>query len=205
MFFRTEKITADIVMMTNPLNNKQCSDHVSSLVSERLFRDACRSFYLKKNPEEAIEKLCESLKSDSVHLGSIKLRAEIFFSVNLPEKALDDFMTAGALYPDNTAIIISIAACLNALGRYEKALDFCNRAEKIIKPSEKNLEEPLSDLKTVILLNMSKDFDKLRFVGSEEGFFAYCPEMARSRQRNLSLPEKNRLRKRIEELNLRTV
>lgn len=192
-------------MMSDTLKNKQCSSHISNIVAERLFREACRSFYLKRNYEDAVEKLCKSLSLDAVHLGSLKLRAEVFFSMNLPEKALEDFMLAGALYPDNTAIIISIAACLNVLGQYKKALDFCNRAEEIIKPSEKHLEEPLRDLKVAILLNSCKDSEFVKFVKDGEVLLSHCLKTARSRQRNLSSPEKNRLKKRIKELNLRTV
>ncbi len=87
------------------------------------------NFFLKNNEsEKALEKLNEVLATDSQNARALRLRGNIYFSIENYLKALQDFDCLVALHPKNAKVFFDRAIVYFAMGKDDLALEDIEKA-----------------------------------------------------------------------------
>ena len=182
-----------------------CSDNISNVRTEKLFREAEDCFFFFKSPDAALDKLNEGLGLDPVHVKSLKLRADIKMSKRLFEEAFEDYSKAAALKPEDSNILLSVATCLKFKKEYKTALAFCEEAFRNLKSDVAALGIPLCDMKTSLLIKLKRYEDANCFVNNVKKSSRFNIDPASDFSGGELLKKKMKLREKINRMNLKIV
>lgn len=124
--------------------------------AEKLYREACENFYLKKY-DKALELLDETTLLDKTHTKALLLTGDIMLLQEGKEKeALDAYNKAILSNPASTQAYGSKAYVLDILGRYEEAFENCEKAFEYSNPADSDQMCSLYDQKISLLCSLKK-------------------------------------------------
>ena len=124
--------------------------------AEKLYREACENFYLKKY-DRALELLNETTSLDKAHTKALLLTGDIKLLQEGNEKeALDAYDKAILSNPASTQAYGSKAYVLDILGRYEEAYENCEKAFEYSNKNDNDQLCSLYDQKISLLCSMKK-------------------------------------------------
>lgn len=138
---------------TNPFKNGK---RFFNLQAEKLYRDACESFYIK-NFAKALELLGEVIIHDKTHTKAFLLMGDIKLLEEGSEyEALEAYDKAIISDPTSTQAYGSKAYVLDILGRYEEAFENCEKAFEYFNKKDNDQLCSLYDQKISLLCSMRK-------------------------------------------------
>ena len=138
---------------TNPLRGGK---KFFNFKAEKLYREACENFYLKKY-EKALELLNETTILDKTHTKALLLTGDIMLLQEGKEKeALSAYDKAILSNPTSTQAYGSKAYVLDILGRYEEAFENCEKAFEYSNSNDNDQLSSLYDQKISILCSLKK-------------------------------------------------
>ena len=138
---------------TNPFRGGKT---LFNLRAEKLYREACESFYLK-NYDRALELLNETTSIDKFHSKALLLIGDIkLLSEGKEMEALDAYDRAILSNPTSTQAYGSKAYVLDIIGRYDEAFENCEKAFEYSNKNDNDQLSSLYDQKISILCSMKK-------------------------------------------------
>ena len=127
-----------------------------NLKAEKLYREACEKFYLKRY-DEALTLLNETVTIDKTHAKALLLIGDIKLLQDGREiEALDAYDKAIISNPTSTQAYGSKAYVLDILGRYEEAFENCEKAFEYSNKKDNDQLSSLYDQKISLLCSMKK-------------------------------------------------
>ena len=153
----------EVMYSTNPFRGGK---KFFNFQAEKLYREACDNFYLKKY-DQALDLLFQTTAIDKLHTKALLMIGDIKLLQEGKEcEALEAYDKAILSNPASAQAYGSKAYVLDILGRYEEAYENC---EKAFEYSDKNDSDRMSSLydQKISLLCSMKRYDEASKVLSE--------------------------------------
>ncbi|MDD3238415.1 MAG: tetratricopeptide repeat protein [Candidatus Gastranaerophilales bacterium] len=129
---------------------------VINIKSEILYREAEDNFFYFNKLKKAVRNLNTALKLTPNHAKSLILMGDIRFIQGKTKEALNYYLQANELRPDNAKILGGIANCYSYISNPQKAILYCDRAFSNINCDNEELYSSLYEIKISNLLNEKK-------------------------------------------------
>ncbi len=129
---------------------------VINIKSEILCREAEDDFFYFNKINLAYKKLLQAVKLTPYHLKSVMLLADISFIKGYTKKALELYKRAEQISAPNAKIYAAIANCEYCSGNNITALEYCEKAIKILNNENYMLFSQIFEIKINILMKQKK-------------------------------------------------
>lgn len=178
---------------------------IINIKSELLCREAEDDFFYFHNVNAAYKKLKEAVKLSPFHFKSLLLFADVTFVKGDLKEALDLYLRAKMISPNNVKVLSSLANCYYILGDYSLAINYVNKSFELINDDYISLRIQLLEIKISILMSEKKYEQAFSILSSAQNILDTNSLESIYNVSYDILNEKLKLRKKLKKSNLKII